>query len=139
MGINKKNPGYRHPTTNFTDDLAKMSVKERGKALADGDMPDGWDRKNIDAALNLYDRTHPGQIAKLANDVYAEVQASTMGKNAELGKTGVLRKGFWLPNDFQSWMELAYPSFWINKKHAEWFMKNFPVFSYANYSRRAKT
>jgi hypothetical protein len=36
------------------------------------------------------------------------------------------------------WMELAYPTLWADPKHARWFMRKFPVFSYENYTRRIK-
>ena len=127
-----------NPSSNFDIALAKLSVKERGKAMADGQMPDEWDYKNISKELKRYEARHPGLIARMANGVYQEILASDITKHAVLSQDSGLQKAFWLPNDLQIWLEMAYPTFWANKKHIRWFCRKFPVFAYETYTKAIK-
>lgn len=123
--------------------LAKMSQKELGRAQSSG-TPDEWDYENIERAIKVYDKSHPGIISRMYNDVCNEIALSGMSKHGEV--LGGVRKGFWLPSktgetDFglQEWMEKAYPSLWQDKKHCEWFIRKFPQFSFAYAAKRIKT
>ena len=120
--------------------LAKSSVKERAKALANAEMPDEWDRDNIDKAIKLFERKYPGMIYRMAVQVQKEVEASDIDKHATISQDSDFRRAFWLPAPLQKFMEDSYPSiaFGKNKRHVNWFIRNFEVFSYQYYAKRTK-
>lgn len=118
--------------------LSKLPLKKLGDAQS-ASMPDKWDEQNIEEALGRFEHENPGLILRMYNQVCTEMALSGIKKNADLGQG--LRKGFWLPSarkkggfDLQRWMEQAYPSFWRDKRHMEWFMRKFPQFSF-KYAR----
>lgn len=123
--------------------LARMSQKELGRVQAGG-APDEWDFENIERAIKIYDKSHPGVIQRMFDDVCTEMALSDISKHGEV--LGGVRKGFWLPSktgtsDFglQEWMEKAYPSLWQEKKHMQWFIRKFPQFSFEYAARKVKT
>lgn len=123
--------------------LAKMSQKELGRQQAGG-MPDDWDYENIERAIKIYDKSHPGVIKRMYDDVCTEVALSGISKHGEV--LGGVRKGFWLPSktgssDFglQEWLEKAYPSLWQEPKHYKWFIRKFPQFAYETAIKQIKT
>lgn len=123
--------------------LSKMSQKDLGRSQGHG-TPDEWDYENIERAIKVYEKAHPGVIRRMYDDVCNEMALSDISKHGEV-LAGV-RKGFWLPSktgtsDFglQEWMEKAYPSLWQEKKHARWFIRKFPQFSFEYAAKRIKT
>jgi len=116
--------------------FAKMSRKEQGKAI--GSNPDEIDEKWINIWVDMYNKAYPGRLKKMARDVRNEIIASDITKHAELSKDSALRKGFWLPQDLCDVLEKAYPSFWTNQQHADWFCRKFPIFSYQTYTKALK-
>lgn len=135
----KKNPVNLNPSSLADVTLAKLSVKERGKAMANGEMPDDWDFENITNALRKFEHLHPGLIDRIGADVDREVRASGITKHAMLSNDSAFQKGFWLPVGMMDWMEMAYPTFWANERHARWFMRKFSIFSYEYHAHRIKT
>lgn len=128
-----------NPSSSFDMALAKMSAKERGKAMAAGEMPDQWDVDNIDNELRLFEAKFPGLIRRMANDVAKEIQATKITKHAVLYDSSEFKRSFWLPAPLQAWMEQAYPTFWVSKKHISWFCRHYPIFAYETYTKRYKT
>lgn len=138
----KLGPGAPNVSSAEFSKLGKLSQKELGDTQA-SQMPDEWDFQNIEQALGRFEVDHPRLIEKMFNDVCTEMALSGIKSTGEVG--GGLRKGFWLPNsprkgkfDLQKWMEQAYPSFWRNEKHARWFMRKFPQFSFEYAARKVK-
>ncbi len=138
----KKNlgPGLNPSSAEFSK-LAKKSQKELGDSIAS--MPDDWDVRNIEQAIGRFEYENPRLIGKLFTDLEVELALSGISKTGGLGPD--YRKGFWLPSkakrrgfDLQRWMEQAYPSFWRNPKHASWFMRKFPQFSFEYAAKRVK-
>lgn len=130
-----------NPSSSEFTKLSKLSQKKLGDSI--GSMPDEWDEKNIEMALGRFEHENPGLINKMYNDLCVELALSGIGKHGELAEG--FRKGFWLPSsprkkgfDLQKWMEQAYPSFWRNEKHARWFMRHFPQFSFEYAAKRVK-
>lgn len=112
---------------NDESSLSKLSKKERAKAI-DG-KPDDSDIRNISELLRLYEKSHPGLLKKMKADY--DLQNALKDKPKPfvkgVGSEG-LRMAFWLPRDFQEFLEIYYPSLWSNKDHANWFIKQFPIF-----------
>lgn len=118
--------------------MAKMSRKELGKTQAKS-MPDEWDFENIERLLKVYDKAHPGRIKRMFDDTCTEIALSGLDKHATVSEASDMRKLFWLPEDLVEWFEKAYPSLWQEKKHAEWFTRKFPQFSFQYAASRVKT
>lgn len=134
----KKNPVNLNASSALDTEFAKMSVKERGKNMALGGMPDDWDEKNIARELQKFEARNPGLIKRMAAQVAKEVQMTAISKDAVIAKQTDLQRAFWLPAGLQEWMELAYPTFWHNKKHITWFCRHFEVFAYKTYTKYYK-
>lgn len=116
--------------------FGKMSKKELGKSI--GGNPDATDEGWIKTWVELYEKAFPGQIRRMSNDVATEIALSNVDKHAVVNKDSGMRKAFWLPENLQEVLEAAYPSFWTNPKHAQWFCDHFPQFAFATYARRVK-
>jgi len=140
----KEELGAGAPSVSSADfsTMSKMSKKELGKHMAQ-ETPDQSDIDNIERIIKVYERSHPGVIRRLSDDARTEVALSNMNSDARV--MADWQRAFWLPgkayeSDFglDEWMEKAYPSLWHNKKHAEWFMKNFPQFTYVTHAKELK-
>lgn len=125
--------------------LSKLSKKELGDARASS-TPDEWDYENIDRAIKVFNKAYPGLITRMYNDVCTEMALTGISKHAILNEQSGFQKGFWLPSSprkdgsfgLAEWMERAYPSLWREPKHARWFMRKFPQFSYEYAAKRMK-
>ncbi len=137
--MSTKKRGIKSSLGNTAKDTAfsKLSIKEKGQAIHSN--PDSQDEIYINIWIELFERSYPRMIASMRRDVEKELTYSDTNKHAELNQASQLRKGFWLPEQLQQLMETAYPSFFTNKKHAEWFCRKFPVFSFEDAANRVKT
>lgn len=115
------------------DKLKKLSKKEIGKNI--GGNPDATDEKWIHIWIDMYEKAYPGKIGRMAKDVAVEIALTPVNKHVEISKDSEMRRAFWLPEDLQQVLEASYPSFWTNKKHAEWFCRKFPQFAFATYAK----
>jgi hypothetical protein len=115
----------------------KLSRKEQGKAI--GGNPDETDFNHITIWIDMFEKAYPGVVLKMFNDVKVQLALSDTNKWVELSKDSEFRRLFWLPYPLQEIFERAYPSFWTNKKHAEWFCKKFPQFAFATAAKVVKS
>lgn len=127
-----------NPSSSEFSKLSKLSQKQLGKQQAHGN-PDEKDFENIERIVKVFDKAHPGLIKTMFNDVCTELALSGIDKHGILNKGSDFKRAFWLPNDLQFWMEKAYPSFWQEPRHAKWFCRKFPQFSYEHAASRVKT
>ena len=134
-----------NPSSAEFSKLSKMSNKELGDARKSS-IPDQWDYDNIERAIKVFDKAYPGLIVRMFADVCLEVEASGIDKYATISRDSDFRKSFWLPSAPKSdgfglaeWMERAYPSIWREPKHAKWFVRHFPQFSFEYAAHRVKT
>jgi hypothetical protein len=124
----KKNDRLSVLSNSEEEDLSKLSLKERAKAVTG--KPDDSDIRNITELIRLYEASHPGLLRRMKQDYDTQrAMNEYMPKPAIRGVTSdLIRPGFWLPKDLQEFMERYYPTLWTNQKHVEWFIKRFPVF-----------
>jgi len=116
--------------------FAKLSKKEQGQAI--GGDPDDWDRQNIQQFIDMFEHYKPGLIRRMRTDVDTEIALSGTNRYAEVSKDSGMRRAFWLPDELSAIIELGYPSFWTNPKHARWFIRHFPQFSFESSAKRSK-
>jgi hypothetical protein len=116
--------------------FSKLSKKEQGKAI--GGDPDDWDRQNIQQFIDMFEVYKPGLIRKMRQDVDVEMALSSTNKYAEVSKDSGMRRAFWLPDELSAVLEMGYPSFWTNPKHARWFIRHFPQFSFESSAKKSK-
>lgn len=105
---------------NDESSLSKLSKKERARAITG--KPDDSDVRNITELLRLYEKSHPGLLKRMKTDFDVEDALKDKSQKSEL------RMIFWMPRDLQEFMEKYYPTLWSNKDHANWFVKQFPIF-----------
>ena len=116
--------------------LSKMSKKERGKSI--GSDPDDWDKNNIQQFIDMFEAYKPGLLRRMRQDVEVQMALSNIDKYATISKDSDMRRAFWLPDELSAVLEIGYPSFWTNPKHARWFIRHFPHFSFEDARRRVK-
>ena len=98
-------------------------------------MPDEEDKKNLQFIINLYERTHPGEIGQIITWEKQQERENAFGgadpflvKNQQSG----LRKVLALPPDLVGVIKESYPTLFKDRKHFSWFVRNFPMFMVAD-------
>lgn len=108
-------------------ELKKLAKKDRGKAVTG--KPDQTDINNINHLLRLYEQSNPGLLKRMKHDYDLQKGLGDVHKPVFRGlDSKELTFSFWMPRDLQEFMEQYYPTIWSNKSHAEWFIKNYPIF-----------
>lgn len=107
-------------------ELQKLSKKERIQAVTG--EPDDSDVRNLTELFTLYEKSHPGLLARMKQDHDTQV---ALGENISKPRgyqSKLLSPAFWMPQDLQEFVEEYFPTLWQNKAHAEWFVRKFPLF-----------
>lgn len=90
-------------------------------------LPDEEDKKNILTIIKNYEKEHPGKLGH----TIAEARGDFQNQGFDKAKFGVVNKAaqgrvvFELPQDLAGQIEEAYPFMFRDKKHFQWFVKNF--------------
>lgn len=106
--------------------MTKDDNKPQGVADIVG-LPDDKDKQNILILIKNYEKKNPGKLMYTINE--AREQLYSQGHDAE--KFGVVNKGaqgrwmFELPADLAQQIEEAYPFMFRDRKHFDWFKRNF--------------
>lgn len=112
-----------------------MTIMRSTKSLADAiGLPDEQDKLRIQAFFDRYEREYPGEIAHHISYHRALHEANALAdprlaKYGEVNKAARGRVTFELPVAIGQWLGQAYPLMFRDKKHAEWFRKNFKQYS----------
>lgn len=103
------------------DNLDKQSYKTLGDAVG---MPDATDKENIQNIILRYERKHPGEI-KFHRDAARDRIVNAFNPNAVLDKNSNRRYMLELPPKLHANIEAYIPTIFRDKKHFDWFKKNF--------------
>lgn len=113
-----------------SSDEIRKAIKDKGHAKTLGDaigLPDDVDKERIRRLVLQYERKHPGYIQNAIDE--AKAQHALLGDRAV--KFGEVNKGaggrllFELPEPLHKKISDAYPLMFSDKKHFQWFCKNF--------------
>lgn len=97
-------------------------------------MPDDADKRQLRLIIDIYERTHPGEIGRVvAYEKQQEDENSFGGADAFLvkNKQSDLRKVLAMPPDLVGAIKDGFPTLFKDKKHFRWFVQNFPEFRVA--------
>lgn len=98
------------------------------KSLADAvGLPDDEDKLNIMALIEKYNKKQPGKLAHTIASAKKEHEKAGHGDFIVTDTHSQTRQIFELPEDFVSELEKAYPLMFKDKKHFQWFVKNFKM------------
>lgn len=98
-------------------------------------MPDEQDKKNLEFIINLYEKTHPGEIrTAVAWEKQQEFENSIGGVDKFLvkNKQSDLRKVLVMPPELVGVIKESYPTLFKDRRHFSWFVRNFPIFMVAD-------
>lgn len=96
-----------------------MNNKNLAEAIG---LPDAEDKLRIQRFLNKYEKEHPGELKFHRDNARARLIDPTFG---EVDASSKRRYLFELPVPIGNWLSQAYPLMFKDKKHTEWFVKNF--------------
>lgn len=98
-------------------------------------MPDDQDRKQLRLIIDIYERTHPGEIARVVAWERLQEQENGFGGADPFlvkNKQSDLRKVLAMPPDLVGAIKEGFPSLFKDRKHFSWFVRNFPQFRVAD-------
>lgn len=102
--------------------MAKNSTSNLADAIG---LPDMQDKLRIQLWVEEYEREHPGEFAFHRDAARARLKDPKFGV---IDDQSARRYLFELPTPFGNWLSQAYPLMFKDKKHLQWFVKNFPQF-----------
>lgn len=120
---------WRRPDYAMLGAMDKKTYQTLGDAIG---MPDDEDKQNIRRIINRYEKKHPGEMKTLIE--YAQAHSAAFDNEFGLvsgkGGTGVSSNGvrylMELPPGLHAKLEMYLPTLFREKKHFQWFVKNFP-------------
>lgn len=95
-------------------------------------LPDDKDKENLDTLIKTYDTANPGVIKGYVKNAQEQRHANFNDFGESNDKNSQLRHTMTLPADLMMLIERAYPLMFANKKHIQWFKKNYPYFVTTN-------
>lgn len=101
--------------------IDKSEYKTLGDAVG---MPDAEDKRNIEKIIRAYEKKHPGEIIFHRN-MARDRLVNAFNPNAVVDKKSNRRYVFELPPDLFNKLEAYIPTLFRDKKHFDWFKKNF--------------